>query len=477
MLSNGSFRRASTVVPVSFYRALPTSDPHSESPGGFPVLTSESENHAPVNLESIISTAELTARSIRARNRVAENDALIALAEEMAASPDNILQKLAETALNLCQAQTCGISLLGSDGETFYWPALTGIWASHVGGSMPRAFSPCGTVLDRNAAQLMTHPERHFAYFAAVTPWIDEVLLVPFYVGGKAVGTIWVIVHDQSHRFDSEDLRIMTNLGTFAAAAYQTLQYLKSAKVANEHLESEVQRRTSALQYLSIRLMRLQDEERRKIARNLHDSLGQYLTSIKMNLESLRSSDLPNKDEVLASALEWVERSIVETRTLSCLLHPPLLDEVGFASAARWFTDQFAKRSGITVKLDLPDGMDRLSEMAEIALFRILQESLTNVHRHSGSSVVEVHLKTRGDKAVFTVRDFGHGMPAGFIQDSQPNEDHFGIGLRGMRERVNDLGGNFEIESSDDGMAIVVSIPLAAEISSARISDRKNSAA
>ena len=441
------------------------------------MLTSDSEKQATVNLESIISTAELRARPTRAPNHVAENHALIALAEKMATSPNDILQKLAETALNLCHAQTCGISLLGSDGAHFYWPALTGIWASHVGGSMPRGFSPCGTVLDRNAAQLMSHPERHFAYFAAVTPWIDEVLLVPFYVGEKAVGTIWVIVHDQSHRFDSEDLRIMTNLGTFAAAAYQTLQYLKSAKVANEHLESEVQRRTSALQHLSIKLMRLQDEERRKIARNLHDSLGQYLTSIKMNLESLRSSDLPNKDEVLAAALEWLEKSIVETRTLSCLLHPPLLDEVGFASAARWFTDQFAKRSGITVNLDLPDRMDRLSEMAEIALFRILQESLTNVHRHSGSSVVEIRLKASGDKAVLTVRDFGRGMPAGFIQGSQPNGDHFGVGLRGMRERVNDLGGNFEIESSDDGVAIVVSLPLAAEKLNAGISDRKNSAA
>jgi signal transduction histidine kinase len=441
------------------------------------VLTSDSEKQATVNLESIISTAELRARPTRAPNHVAENHALIALAEKMATSPNDILQKLAETALNLCHAQTCGISLLGSDGAHFYWPALTGIWASHVGGSMPRGFSPCGTVLDRNAAQLMRHPERHFAYFAAVTPWIDEVLLVPFYVGEKAVGTIWVIVHDQSHRFDSEDLRIMTNLGTFAAAAYQTLQYLKSAKLANEQLESEVQRRTSALQHLSIKLMRLQDEERRKIARNLHDSLGQYLTSIKMNLESLRSSDLPNKDEVLAAALEWLEKSIVETRTLSCLLHPPLLDEVGFASAARWFTDQFAKRSGITVNLDLPDGMDRLSEMAEIALFRILQESLTNVHRHSGSSVVEIRLKASGDKAVLTVRDFGRGMPAGFIQGSQPNGDHFGVGLRGMRERVNDLGGNFEIQSSDDGVAIVVSLPLAAERSNAGISDWKNSAA
>jgi two-component system NarL family sensor kinase len=185
-----------------------------------------------------------------------------------------------------------------------------------------------------------------------------------------------------------------------------------------------------------------------------------------MNLESLRLSAAPNKDEALSSALESVERSIVETRTLSCLLHPPLIDEVGFASAARWFTDQFAKRSGIKVKLDMPHEMDRMPELAEIALFRILQESLTNVHRHSGSSAVEILLKMREDQAVFTVRDFGCGMPA--IQGSPTNGDHLGVGLSGMRERVNDLGGKFEIHSDQEGTAITVSIPLAAKTSDAR---------
>jgi signal transduction histidine kinase len=248
-------------------------------------------------------------------------------------------------------------------------------------------------------------------------------------------------------------------------------------RLANEKLESVVQKRTASLRYLSAKLMRLQDEEHRRIARNLHDSLGQYLTSIKMNLESLSRADAANKEEVLSAALESVERSIAETRTLSCLLHPPLLDEVGFASAARWYTDEFAKRSGIKVKLDLPEGVDRLPELVRIALFRILQESLTNVHRHSGSSAVEVHLKASEHQAVFTLRDFGRGMPAELIQGSQTNGEHFGVGLSGMRERVNDLGGIFEIQSGRDGTAITVSIPLAGEASDAGRSTRKNSAA
>jgi signal transduction histidine kinase len=218
-------------------------------------------------------------------------------------------------------------------------------------------------------------------------------------------------------------------------------------RLANEKLESVVQKRTASLRHLSAKLMRSQDDEHRRIARNLHDSLGQYLTSIKLNLESLRHSDAPNKDEVLSAALESVERSIAETRTLSCLRHPPLLDEVGFASAARWYTDEFAKRSGIKVKVDLPDGLERLPELEGIALFRILQESLTNVHRHSGSSAVEISLRTSDHQVVFTVRDFGRGMPAELIGGSQTNGDHFGVGLSGMRERVNDLGGNFVIQS------------------------------
>src|SRR5882762_10275186 len=250
-------------------------------------------------------------------------------------------------------------------------------------------------------------------------------------------------------------------------------------RLANEKLESVVQKRTAALRHLSAKLMRLQDEEHRRIARNLHDSLGQYLTSIKLDLESLIRSDAPNQSEVLSAALESVERSIAETRTLSCLLHPPLLDEVGFGSAARWFTDEFAKRSRIEVKVDLPDGIDRLPELTEMALFRILQESLTNVHRHSGSSSVEIGLSVTENQVVLSVRDFGRGMPAGLRQSSDQNGNHVGVGLSGMRERATDLGGSFDIESNSSGTAIIVALPLAAQASGeSRASEgnfRKNS--
>jgi signal transduction histidine kinase len=234
-------------------------------------------------------------------------------------------------------------------------------------------------------------------------------------------------------------------------------------RLANEKLESLVQRRTATLRHLSAKLMRLQDEEHRRIARNLHDSLGQYLASIKMNLDILSSSAAPNQAEPLSEALESVERSITETRTLSFLLHPPMLDEVGFASAARWYAGEFAKRSGIEVKVDLPDGIDRLPDLVEIALFRILQENLTNVHRHSGSSSVEIGLTVTENQVLLSVRDFGRGMPAGLRQGSDQNGNHVGVGLSGMRERVTDLGGSFAIESNSHGTAIIVALLLPAQ--------------
>jgi PAS domain S-box-containing protein len=252
-------------------------------------------------------------------------------------------------------------------------------------------------------------------------------------------------------------------------------------RAANEKLESVVQKRTAALRHLSARLMRVQDEEHRRIARNLHDSLGQYLANVKMKLELLTGSITTEQEKLLSAALESVERSIAETRTLSFLLHPPLLDELGFASAARWYTDEFAKRSGIEVKLDLPDGIDRLPEMAEIALFRILQESLTNVHRHSGSSSVEIGLSVNDHQASLAVRDFGRGIPPDLMQGSDLDGSRLGVGLSGMRERVSDLGGNFAIESNSHGTAIIVALPLAVQPSekarTSQVTLAKNSAA
>jgi PAS domain S-box-containing protein len=195
-------------------------------------------NLIPPSLRSVLSTAELSKRPSRAPDYAAECRALIALGEVLSASPDGILQKLTDTALTLCRAHSAGVSLLEPDGKRFYWPAISGQWAGHIGGGTPRDYGPCGTVLDCDAALLFSHPELDFDYFAPVTPLVEEALLMPFYVKGKAVGTVWVVIHDLGGRFDREDLRLMTDLGAFAASAYQALGSLNKVHAAASVIES-----------------------------------------------------------------------------------------------------------------------------------------------------------------------------------------------------------------------------------------------
>ncbi len=231
---------------------------HSEQPVGLvQALNAAGKAADGPHLQSMLSTAELSRRPTRAPDHEAENRALIALAREMAISPEGILQKLADTALVLCRAHSAGLSLLEDDDQrnNFHWRALAGAWAPHLNGGTPRNFGPCGTVLDRNLALMCSHPERDFPYFGEVLPLLEEGLLVPFYVKGEAIGTIWVVAHDQSRRFDAEDLRVMTNLGTFAAAAYQS--WLSAKAVTKAH--RELQHSVSALRDSDLRLHDLLD--------------------------------------------------------------------------------------------------------------------------------------------------------------------------------------------------------------------------
>jgi PAS domain S-box-containing protein len=201
-----------------------------------------------VPLESVISTPELRKRSSRSPDYQAESRALSALAQEMANSPQNVLQKLVDVALKLSRAQSAGVSILEEKNgrQIFRWHAVAGQWAGYLGGTMPREASPCGTVLDRNASLLLSHPERYYPIPSTITPPIVEVLLIPFHVADAPIGTIWAIAHDESLQFDAEDERIMSSLGKFASAAYQTLKRVESLKTeAAERKKTEVALRRS----------------------------------------------------------------------------------------------------------------------------------------------------------------------------------------------------------------------------------------
>ena len=226
-------------------------------------------------------------------------------------------------------------------------------------------------------------------------------------------------------------------------------------------LESLVEQRTSALRRVSSRLLHAQDEERRRIARELHDSVGQCITALKINVDVLRRSELSARtDKVLAESSALLDQALTETRTISYLLHPPLLDESGFASAARWYVDGFAKRSGVEVNLEIPRELMRFPDSVELGLFRVLQESLTNMHRHSGSPAVDIRLNLDAKRVILEVRDYGRGMPQELLQRFQEAGTGGGVGLAGMRERISELGGRLEISAADPGTAVTVSMPI-----------------
>jgi signal transduction histidine kinase len=234
-------------------------------------------------------------------------------------------------------------------------------------------------------------------------------------------------------------------------------QLLTAELDAREQAERTVRDSEKSLRSLTGRLLQLQDEERRRFSRELHDSLGQYLAAVKMNLDMFSNSQPGNR--LLSEAIHLLDQSIAETRTISHLLHPPLLDEAGFSSAAKWYLDGFAQRSGIAVKADLPNDLGRLPRPVELGLFRVLQESLTNIHRHSGSSRAEVALKLFPHQVILEVRDFGHGIPPERLKSFEARGANFGVGLAGMRERLRELGGQLEIRSGQ-GTIISVTMPL-----------------
>jgi signal transduction histidine kinase len=227
---------------------------------------------------------------------------------------------------------------------------------------------------------------------------------------------------------------------------------------ARDQAERTVRESEKSLRSLTGRLLQLQDEERRRFSRELHDSLGQYLAGVKMNLDMFSNSQ-PG-DRRLSEAIQLLDQSIAETRTISHLLHPPLLDEAGFSSAAKWYLEGFAQRSGIEVKIDLPDDIGRLPKAIELGLFRVLQESLTNIHRHSGSSQAEVTLRLLPDKVILEVRDYGKGITRELLESFRTKGISFGVGLAGMRERVRELGGTRDVQAKAPGSSIAVTLPF-----------------
>ena len=233
--------------------------------------------------------------------------------------------------------------------------------------------------------------------------------------------------------------------------------------IAHEDI-TEVKRAQEELAHLTARLMQLQDEERRSIARELHDTTAQNLLAVTLNVTRLRErlrTASPPIDQILTETLDLAEQSLQEVRTLSYLLHPPLLDVVGLGSALRWLGQGFSERSGIRVDTVVGEGVEALSRDAATALFRVAQECLANVHRHSGSNWARMAIHRVDDVVRLDVSDGGCGFQARPATEPAKPVGGVGVGVSGMRIRLEQLRGNLEIAAGPEGTRVTATVPLA----------------
>lgn len=275
-------------------------------------------------------------------------------------------------------------------------------------------------------------------------------------------------------RFEDEDWRIRKDGSRFWANVIITALREKNGKLVGfgkvtrdftERMEAKeaLARSERSLRELSLHLLSTQDQERKRIGRDLHDSLGQLLAMLKLKLESVASNVRAKPDlaaEDVATCIRLADDSIKEVRTVSYLLYPPMLEEMGLKSAIPWYLGGFSSRSGIRTTFNADEQFSRLSTEAELAMFRVLQESLTNVHRHSGSETAEVRLLIDNGNAVLEVEDKGKGFDQSFFE--QGGEDWMGalgVGVRGMNERMRQLKGKLEIIPKEGGTLVRASIP------------------
>lgn len=263
-----------------------------------------------------------------------------------------------------------------------------------------------------------------------------------------------VLISDSSYR------RVRTVLGIAVAAIVIILLVNFGRLLLELHRRMKAE---AAVRKLSSHILRLQDLERRKVARDIHDGIGQYFAASKMGVESVLQGDpLPAaQKKALEEACSLLEQGMAEARTLSHLLHPPLLDEMGFRAAADWYVNGFTQRSKIKVKLIAPEVLDSVPKDVELVLFRALQEALTNIHRHSGSQNAEVRITSSASFSRITmeIEDWGKGIAPTMLEDFR-RKTGTGVGLAGMRERVEDFQGKMELASEGRGTLLTVDMPL-----------------
>ena len=417
-----------------------------------------------VDLDSVIATHELSRRPPRSPNHAAENGALVALAEEIATSPEGILQRLVDWALELCEAHSAGITLVeqGRDGKpVLCWRAVAGRFAGLLGKSMPRDFSPCGTVMNDNSPKLFAHPERHYPYILQVGVPVVEALLLPFDIGGEPVGTIWVLTHGEHRGFDAEDLRVMGNLAKFAAAAYQVVSSLAALKEA-DHRKDE---------FLAV------------LAHELRNPLAPIRNAVEiLRYEETTPADLRSAREVIDRQVGQMTHLIDDLLDVSRISHGRIelrrerveLTEV--VRSALEATRPLVESSGHRLDVELPLEPIPL-EGDRTRLAQVFSNLLNNAAKYTEPGG---HIRLTAEQAGHHVRvrvaDSGIGispaqLPNLFKMFTQGEDSleraqgGLGIGLGLAHSLIEMHGGTIEAFSAGPGSGseFVVSLPIAAE--------------
>lgn len=297
--------------------------------------------------------------------------------------------------------------------------------------------------------------------FAVTDPKVHAAGMVGFLILSAFIIALGEANHRSKKKSETE-LQERTQTEQRLRARERELEALHSALADRvEERTTELNAAITGLRQLSARLLQAQDDERRRLARELHDSVGQLLAAISMNLQTIRTSRLePSAAAAAEENASLVDQISSEIRTMSHLLHPPLLDDVGLASALRWYVDEFAVRSKIAVQLEVSGDFGRLPNDMEIAIFRMVQECLTNVHRHSNSETGEVCLLRDPDRVRVEIKDKGKGIPPE-KQWTLSSSQRGGVGFRGMRERIQELGGRLDIQSDKNGTVVTATMPVA----------------
>jgi signal transduction histidine kinase len=381
--------------------------------------------------------------------------------------PEKAFDDLAHLASLVCGTPVSLITLVDKDRQWF--KARVGMERDQT----PRDQAFCAyTILDAADLTVVEDATRDSRFLA--NPLVTGDPNIRFYAGaplvmsdGHAFGSLCVI--DRIPRsLKPEQLAALAIIRDQVVREMESRRFVTRAEISLAELESvvgdktaEIEQQAESLKTLAVRLLALQDEERRRIARELHDSAGQLLAGAIMSLDAtmkdIRSGRPPAMD-MMEECRELLMQLTAEIRTMSYLLHPPMLEEAGLAVALEVYTQGIQSRSGLKVTLDVPPDFRRLPAEFELAMFRVVQECLTNVHRHSGSDSAHIRVADRGEEIVLDVEDQGRGMPSQKLLELQKHGG--GVGTQGMRERVQNYGGQMEINSSAKGTRVRFRFPV-----------------